>query len=148
MITFLVNKDDTEKTFECSLEDSILSLKNKIIQDFDLSCDYIDIDFQLERPIRSLGKFNLESGILPRPLDNYTFDRYGLDGKTVNATFHIVEDYDHKKYSKKFSKKYNHINVLKTREEMKIDENFEKSYNESKNINFNLNSETDFPSLG
>ena len=148
MITFLVNKDDTEKTFECSLEDSILSLKNKIIQDFDLSCDYIDIDFQLVRPIRSLGKFNLESGILPRPLDNYTFDRYGLDGKTVNATFHIVEDYDHKKYSKKFSKKYNHINVLKTREEMKIDENFEKSYNESKNINFNLNSETDFPSLG
>ena len=136
------------KTFECSLEDSILSLKNKIIQDFDLSCDYIDIDFQLERPIRSLGKFNLESGILPRPLDNYTFDRYGLDGKTVNATFHIVEDYDHKKYSKKFSKKYNHINVLKTREEMEIDENFEKSYNESKNINFNLNSETDFPSLG
>lgn len=147
MITFLVNKDDKEKTFECSLEDSILSLKNKIIQDFDLSCDYIDIDFQLERPIRSLGKFNLESGILPRPLDNYTFDRYGLDGKTVNATFHIVEDYDHKKYSKKFSKKYNHINVLKTREEMKIDENFEKSYNESKNIKFNLNSEKDFPSL-
>ena len=147
MITFLVNKDDKETTFECSLEDSILSLKNKIIQDFDLSCDYIDIDFQLERPIRSLGKFNLESGILPRPLDNYTFDRYGLDGKTVNATFHIVEDYDHKKYSKKFSKKYNHINVLKTREEMEIDENFEKSYNESKNIKFNLNSETDFPSL-
>lgn len=148
MITFLVNKDDTEKTFECSLEDSILSLKNKIIQDFDLSCDYIDIDFQLERPIRSLGKFNLESGILPRPLDNYTFDRYGLDGKTVNATFYLVEDYDHKKYSKKFSKKSNHINILKKREEMKIDENFEKSYNESKNINFNLNSETDFPSLG
>ena len=37
MITFLVNKDDKEKTFECSLEDSILSLKNKIIQDFDLN---------------------------------------------------------------------------------------------------------------
>lgn len=150
MITFLVNKDDTEKTFECSLEDSILSLKNKIIQDFDLSCEYVDIDFQLERPIRSLGKFNLESGILPRPLDNYTFDRYGLDGKTVNATFYLVEGYDHKKYSKKFSKKSNHINILKKREEMKIDENFEKSYglNKDKNIDFNLNSETDFPSLG
>jgi hypothetical protein len=150
MITFLVNKDDTEKTFECSLEDSILSLKNKIIQDFELSCEYVDIDFQLERPIRSLGKFNLESGILPRPLDNYTFDRYGLDGKTVNATFYLVEDYDHKKYSKKFSKKSNNINVLKKREEMKIDGNFEKSYelNKDKNIDFNLNSETDFPSLG
>ena len=150
MITFLVNKDDTEKTFECSLEDSILSLKNKIIQGFNLSCEYVDIDFQLERPIRSLGKFNLESGILPRPLDNYTFDRYGLDGKTVNATFYLVEDYDHKKYSKKFSKKSNHINILKKREEMKIDENFEKSYelNKDKNIDFNLNSESDFPSLG
>jgi len=148
MITFIVNNDDKKINIECSLNDSILNLKKEIIKKFNLNCNYIDIDFVLERPIRSLGKFNLESGILPRPLDNYTFDRYGLDGKTLNATFHIVEDYDHKKYSKKFSKKYNHINVLKTREEMKIDENFEKSYNESKNIKFNLNSETDFPSLG
>jgi len=102
MITFLVNKDNSEKTFECSLEDSILSLKQRIIKEFELTCEYIDIDFQLERPIRSLGKFNLESGILPRPLDNYTFDRYGLDGKEVKATFHVVEDYDHKKYTTKF----------------------------------------------
>ena len=34
----------------------------------------------------------------------------------------------------KFSKKYSHINVLKTREEMEIDENFEKSYSRNQRI--------------
>ena len=86
MIVFVISKDDITKNFECSLEDSILSLKKNIIKEFKLKCEYIDIDFQLERPIRSLGKFNLESGVLPRTLDTYTFDRYGLDGRTVNAT--------------------------------------------------------------
>ena len=33
MITFLINKDNSEKTIECSLEDSILSLKEKIIKE-------------------------------------------------------------------------------------------------------------------
>ena len=61
MIVFVITKNDITKTFECNLEDSILSLKNNIIKEFDLVCNYIDIDFQLERPIRSLGKFNLES---------------------------------------------------------------------------------------
>ena len=90
------------KEFECSLEDSILSLKQNIIKKFELKCEYIDIDFQLERPIRSLGKFNLESGVLPRPLDTYTFDRYGLDGKKVNATFIEVDNYmPPQKYTKK-----------------------------------------------
>ena len=93
MIIFVISKNDITKNFECSLKDSILSLKEKIINEFDLKCKYIDIDFQLERPIRSLGKFNLESGIIPRTLDNYPFDRYGLDGKTVNATFNEVNDY-------------------------------------------------------
>ena len=136
MITFLVEKDKSEKTFECSLEDSILSLKEKIIQEFKLTCDYIDIDFTLERPIRSLGKFNLESGILPRPLDNYTFDRYGLDGKEVRATFHVVEDYDHKKYSTKFK----HVRSIEKKDVYEL--------NKDKEIGFSLNSEKDFPSLG
>ena len=137
MITFLINKDNNKKTIECSLEDSILSLKEKIIKEYSLTCEYIDIDFTLERPIRSLGKFNLESGILPRPLDTYKFDRYGLDGKEVSATFHEVNDYDHKKYTTKFK----HINVLKPQEK--------KSYelNKEKDIQYNLKSEEDFPSL-
>ena len=91
------------------------------------------------RPIRSLGKFNLESGILPRPLDNYTFDRYGLDEKEVKATFHEVEDYDHKKYTTKFK----HVKTMKSQGELR-------SYqlNKEKDNGFNINSEEDFPSLG
>ena len=105
MITFVITKDEIEKTFTCSLEDSILSLKKNIIQDFNISSNYIDLDFLLERPIRSLGKFNLESGIIPRSLDNYTFDRYGLDEKTIKATFHIISDYQPEKYERKFKHK-------------------------------------------
>jgi len=76
MITFIITKDDINKNFECSMEDSILSLKNKIIKEFDITTNYIDLEFILERPIRSLGKFNLESGIIPRPLDSYNMKEY------------------------------------------------------------------------
>ena len=139
MIQFLITKDDVNKEIQCTLEDSISSLKKTIIKEFNVRCSYIDIDFQLERPIRSLGKFNLESGILPRSLDAYTFDRYGLDGKEVTATFHEVEDYEPKKYDKKFK----HINVLKRR-----DEQSETTEVGSDGPTFDITSENDFPSLG
>ena len=138
MITFKINKDDVSKEIQCTLEDSISSLKKTIIKEFNVTCGYIDIDFQLERPIRSLGKFNLESGILPRSLDTYTFDRYGLDEKEVNATFHEVEDYEPKKYDKKFK----HVNIMKRRESRggNIDEDDEEPI-------FDITSNDDFPSL-
>lgn len=135
MIVFVISKDDITKNFECSLEDSILSLKENIIKEFELKCEYIDIDFQLERPIRSLGKFNLESGVLPRPLDTYTFDRYGLDGKTVNATFIEVDNY---MPPQKYTKKFNHVNLAQKQKERM----------EKKNVDFDINSNDDFPSLG
>ena len=138
MIVFVISKDDITKDFECSLEDSILSLKKNIIKEFELKCEYIDIDFQLERPIRSLGKFNLESGILPRSLDTYKFDRYGLDGKEINATYHEVNDYEPKKYEKKFK----HINVLKHRDQQ------EETTVGDDRATFDITSEDDFPSLG
>ena len=135
MIVFVISKDDITKNFECSLEDSILSLKKNIIKEFELKCEYIDIDFQLERPIRSLGKFNLESGVLPRPLDTYTFDRYGLDGKTVNATFIEVDNY---MPPQKYTKKFNHVNLAQKQKERM----------EKKSVGFDINSKDDFPSLG
>ena len=135
MITFVITKGDVSNEFECTLEESISSLKNKIIQEFNLPCKYIDIDFILERPIRRLGKFNLESGILPRTLDTYTFDRYGLEGLTVTATFHEVEDYEPKKYDKKFK----HVNLV---QKYKVGNGLtvEKGYD--------ITSETEFPTLG
>jgi len=144
MIKFIIAKGDVSNEFECSLEDNIASLKDKIIKEFNLQCKYIDIDFQLERPIRSLGKFNLESGILPRPLDTYTFDRYGLEGKTVTATFHEIVDYEPKKYDKKFkhSTSVGKYKVGGSGMSMSSGESFffEKG--------FDIDSESDFPTLG
>ena len=133
MITFIVNNDDKKINIECPLNDSILNLKKEIIKKFNLNCNYVDIDFVLERPIRSLGKFNLESGIIPRSLDKYTFDRYGLDDKEINFKFIEINDYDEKKYNRKFV----HKSLIKR------EKNF---YEEEKS--FNIESMDDFPSLG
>lgn len=140
MITFTINKDDIIKTFECSLDDSIIILKKKIMSDFNLNVNYIDLDFQLERPIRELGKFNLESGIIPRTLDGYTFNRYGLDGKNVPATFHEVLDYQSKKYERSFK----HINLSQKYKGSTKGLNDIQIKNE--NV-FDLASEDDFPPL-
>ena len=128
MIIFVISKNDITKNFECSLKDSILSLKEieKVMKHIlsqprpdeiklpESQQKKQDIDFQLERPIRSLGKFNLESGIIPRTLDNYPFDRYGLDGKTVNATFNEVNDYQH---LQKNTRKLVHVNYSEKQKE-------------------------------
>ena len=150
MITFIIeNKNNEFFTIECSLEDSILSLKNKIIEHFKLSRQYIDINFILKKPIRSLGKFNLESGILPRSLDKYTFDRYELDNKNINATFNEVHDYDDKKYDRKF--KHRPSSELKKNKVLHKFNLFENNDNVSifdNESSFDIDSIDDFPSLG
>ena len=93
MITFNITKDDITKEIQCTLKDNISSLKGTIIKEFNLTCKYIDIDFLLDRPIRTLGKFNVEAGILPRPLDIYKLERFGIGGRTIHATFNEVKDY-------------------------------------------------------
>jgi len=139
MITFVITKDDITKSFTCELKDSISILKNKIIEGFQLNCKYIDLEFILERPIRELGKFNLESGIIPRPLDGYTFDRYGLDGKSVNATFHEVLDYEPKKYQRGIK----HVNLSQKYKQTSVP-SIEKK---PEGVVFDLSNEDDFPSL-
>ncbi len=135
MIIFMIEKNDKEINIECSLDDSILSLKQKIISEFKLTCKYVDIDFILERPIRSLGKFNLESGILPRSLDKYTFERYGLDEKEIHATFHEIDDYDNKKYDRKFK----HTSIMKPTGRLNLFQ--------EQGPSFDIESSEDFPSL-
>ena len=135
MITFVITRDDIEKTYEYSPDVNIYKLKLDIIKDFELSCEYIDLNITIERPIRVLGKFNMEPGFLPRTMDMYPFDRYGIDNKIVTATFNEVVDY------KPYDKKKSDISLLKRalqRDEGKKEEN----------IVYNLESEEDFPSLG
>jgi|TARA_B110000967_G_scaffold188664_1_gene211701 hypothetical protein len=143
MITFVITKDKYEEKFECDLTDSILSLKKQIIERFKLKGEYVDIDFQIERPIRKIGKFNLEKGVIPRTLDLYTFDRYGLEGRTIQATFNEVEDYQP-------------IQPIQSRTNNQITFNKDMSYSEFKRsglnkqsgLTFDLKSDKDFPSLG
>ena len=138
MITFVITKEDITNRFECSMEDSILSLKKLIIERFNLKAKYVDIDFILEKPIRSMGKFNLESGVIPRSLDAYKFNRYGLDGREINATFQEVNDYEPKKYERSFK----HIN-LSQKYKQPSDEG-----STAETPKFDISSESDFPSLG
>ena len=135
MITFVIIGSGIEKTYEYSPDVNINKLKLDIIKDFELSCEYIDLNITIERPIRVLGKFNMEPGIIPRTMDMYPFNRYGIDNKIITATFNEVVDY------RLPDKKKSDICLLKRalqRDDGKKEEN----------IVYNLESEEDFPSLG
>ena len=58
-----------DNEYEFELSSTILDVKKRLIKELDLSCKYIDLEFCLERPMRVLGKFNVEPGKVPRPLD-------------------------------------------------------------------------------
>ena len=94
MVTiFKVEKDDKSIDYSYEQDRTILELKEEIIKDFKVSSPYIDINFTIERPIRVLGKFNLEPGVLARTLDMYQLDRFGIKGRTVTATFNGIDNY-------------------------------------------------------
>ena len=93
MITFIITKDDVTKTIQFSTEGTLLDLKKEIIKQYELECKYIDVISNVERPIRVLGKFNYDKGLQPRTLDNYPFDRYGIDERTIPITFEINDEY-------------------------------------------------------
>ena len=136
MITFIVTHEEHSKTYECSLTDSIESLKNKIKEDFKLDNQYIDLYFDIEKPIRVLGQFNLEPGLSPRTMDRYTFNRYGIDGREINAHFEIAEGY------KPFQvKAKGPVNLNKYFKPIESGESYEEKP-------FNIESEDDFPALG
>ena len=140
MITFIVTKDDNTKTIQFSNEGTLLDLKKEIIKQYELSCKYIDVISNVERPIRVLGKFNYDKGLQPRTLDNYPFDRYGIDERTIPITFEINDEY--KPIIKKASvnnrsaSKY----VPPNGQSMEVKET-------PKEAEFNIESELDFPSL-
>ena len=89
MTTFIIN----EQTITLNMEDTMLHLKNLIIDKFKLDCEYVDLEFIHDKPIRGFGKMNLEPGILPRTMDNFPFNRYSIEGKNINCKFIPVKDY-------------------------------------------------------
>ena len=134
MITFIVQQTDhVDETFECNTTETLMDLKKKIIEKYHLNCKYIDIISNVERPIRSLGKFNFDKGLLPITLDNYPFDRYDLDDRTIHITFEENNEY---------------VPIIK-----KNTANVEGTYippgqRDLSEKTFDINDEKDFPSLG
>mgnify|MGYP000918275405 FL=1 len=138
MITFTIKYNETENKADMKDTDSILDLKKIIIRNLELDTQYIDLDFKLERPIRALGKMNLEKGILPRTMDNFPFNRYNLEGKEIVCVPIPVKD-----YLPQVQAKNGNPQSIYTPPAMK--NNGPKEY---KNIaTYNLDSTDDFPSL-
>ena len=89
MPTFIVNNE----TFEMDINDTMLHFKQLVIKKFNLNNVYVDLDIKIDTPIRGFGKMSLVPGILPRTMDNFPFNRYNLEGKTINCDYILVEDY-------------------------------------------------------
>lgn len=141
MITFVIENNDLKKEIAIEPEEKVLSLKKKIIDLFDLRVKYIDLEIVLERPIRSLGKFNLESGPFPRTFDNYSLDRWDIENRFITLKFVEIEDHD-PSIRKKIVKKGG-SGVYRAPGSQTIESG--STYIEPQ---FNLDSESDFPSLG
>ena len=93
MITFMITQENVSKSIQFSNDKTMLELKKEIIKLYELDCEYIDIVSNVERPIRVLGKFNFDKGLQPRTLDNYPFDRFGIDERVIPISFVEVFDY-------------------------------------------------------
>ena len=78
----ILNKDSKEYTFQKS--NTILDVKNMILNDLYDGKGYIDINLLLERPNSTFGKFNLEPGVLSRSFDSCLLDDFGLNNDVIN----------------------------------------------------------------
>lgn len=132
-VNFKVIKDDVIKEFSLEAENSVEELKEKIKEEYNIF-SYIDIDFKIEKPMRVLGKFNVEPGILPRTFDRYELNKFGIKGE-IDLTFHVVEDYEPRKG-----------NITKLNLDKYSVGGNEERVNEVSG--YNINSEEDFPKLG
>lgn len=132
-VKFKVIKDDIIKEIDIEVKTTIEDLKNMIKDEYNI-LSYIDIDFQIEKPMRVLGKFNVEPGILARTFDRYELNKFGIKDE-INLTFHEVKDYKpYRNNNRKLDlKKYSTMENLQT---------------PSNVDSFNINSDDDFPKLG
>ena len=131
-VDFKVIKDDVVKEFTIEVKTTIEDLKNMIKDEYNI-LSYIDIDFQIEKPMRVLGKFNVEPGILARTFDRYELNKFGINLEEIQLTFHEVKGYTpHRNNARKLDlKKYS-----------------SESVEETVDTGYNINSEEDFPKLG
>ena len=81
-VKFLIKgKDDLE--IELSIDNTILDLKREIINKYKLKCNAIDVYVDLEVPLRGMGKYTLEKGIIQRAMDNYPLNKFNVENKSL-----------------------------------------------------------------
>ena len=97
MVVFVVN----EKEIQCEPTDTLLEIKKEISKQLELTCPYIELSFNLDKPLRVLGKFNVEPGRMPRTFDRYILDRFAFSDKPIQVDYTAVTDYDPNKQVRK-----------------------------------------------
>jgi hypothetical protein len=139
MITFIVQKNERTENIQVSEDKTIFELKEAILKQYDLPSDkYIDIEYTIQRPMRVLGKFNVEPGKVPRTMDRYTLEKYAMTPeKPITLTFEVVDGYKQKTFTKKNISRGG--GSYRPPIQITSGDSFENS--------FNLESEVDFPSL-
>jgi hypothetical protein len=141
MIIFQISYQNDIKNIEYDSNKTLLSLKKYIINELELESKYIDLDFKNESPIRGMGKFNLEKGIILRTFDNYKLERWNLENKEIQCEIIEVDDYEPEKPSP-IIKKTNSISYRPLSKFSEI-----KSGDTYVQASYTLDSEEDFPSL-
>ena len=152
MVTFIIN----DREFNLEDSNTMLEAKKIIISELNLKCKYIDIEFCLERPMRTEGKFNIEPGKASRTFDRYTLNQFAFKDKVTVNIFEI-DDYDPDKKIALFSggrgRGLGRGMSLDTPRPLnpnqpKFNTNLNQVEIETEKNNFNLDSQDDFPSLG
>ena len=150
MVTFIIN----DREFNLEESNTMLDAKKNIISELNLSCKYIDIEFCLERPMRTEGKFNIESGKFSRTFDRYTLNQFAFKDKVIVNIFEI-DDYDPDKKIALFSGGRGRGRGLGrdtpiplNPSQPKFNTNLNQVEIDTEKNNFNLDSQVDFPSLG
>ena len=90
-----------DKEISCEPTDTILEVKKGIMKQLELTCPYIELSFNLDKPLRSLGKFNVEPGKMPRTFDRYILDRFAFSDEPIQSDYTEVADYDPNKQVRK-----------------------------------------------
>lgn len=150
MVTFIIN----DREFNLEESNTMLEAKKYIISELNLSCKYIDIEFCLERPMRTEGKFNIESGKVSRTFDRYTLNQFAFKDKVIVNIFEI-DDYDPDKKISLFSGgrgrgrgRGSGLDTPRPLNQPKFNTNLNQVEIERETTTFNLDSQDDFPSLG
>lgn len=158
MVTFIIN----DREFNLEESNTMLEAKKYIISELNLTCKYIDIEFCLERPMRTEGKFNIEPGKVSRTFDRYTLNQFAFKDKVIVNIFEI-EDYDPDKKISLFSGgrgRGRGTGLGRGRDsgldtprplnpkQPKFNTNLNQVEIETDKKTFNLDSQDDFPSLG